>query len=222
MIINTGTTFAYKCSSCGTFQFNNISLFDLAIKKEIHFYCRCKGSSLVINRENPASYRITIPCIGCGLSHSYLLSAKEFIAQEIRVYNCPKTGMQQCFMGSDQAVRRRIDNLEKEFDDLITMFGYDNYFSNTQVMFDSLNIIHDIAERGNLFCECGNNDIELLLLSDKIYLRCNKCPGNKVIYASSNEHLKDNSLKKQILLLDEEHSSDIKVTEQLLIKRDGK
>ena len=50
-------------------------------------------------------------------------------------------------------------------------------------MLDSLNLIHDIAERGNLFCECGNDDIELLLLSDRIYLRCNLCPGNKIIYA---------------------------------------
>ena len=82
------------------------------------------------------------------------------------------------------------------------MFGYDSYFSNTQVMFDSLNIIHDIAAQGNLFCECGNDDIELLLFSDKIYLRCNKCPANKIIYASTNEHLRENLKLEQILLLD--------------------
>ncbi|MFZ5986668.1 MAG: hypothetical protein ACOYWZ_06015 [Bacillota bacterium] len=222
MIIDTSTTIAYKCSSCGTFQFINVSLFEMSYKKETCFNCRCNGSSLVLTKESPTSYRIAIPCIGCGTDHIYLLSRKELTTQEISVFNCPKTGIEQCFIGSDWDVRKRIDNLEKEFDELINMFGYDNYFNNTQVMFDSLNIIHDIAEKGNLFCECGNNDIELLLLSDKIYLRCKKCPGSKVIYASSNEHLKDNLLRKQILLLDEGQFIDIKGSEPLIRKRDGK
>ncbi|MDQ2085134.1 hypothetical protein RBH29_01615 [Herbivorax sp. ANBcel31] len=222
MIINTGTTFAYKCSSCGTFQFNNISLFEIPQKEEIVFTCRCKGSSLVIKKESPSTFRTVIPCMGCGTNHTYLMSVKEFIAQEIYIFNCPNTGMKQCFMGSDQIVREKIDNLEREYDELINMFGYDNYFNNTQVMFDSLNIIHDIAERGNLFCECGNDDIELLLLSDKIYLRCNLCPGNKIIYASSNEHLKVNLLIKKIMLLDEEQPVDLKPMEPFIIKRDGR
>ena len=210
MIIDTGITIAYKCSSCGTFQFSNVSLFELTYKEQTCFTCRCNGSALVINKESNGRYRITIPCIGCGVSHVYFLDRKQIMNDEISVFHCPKTGMQQCFIGSDWDVRKRIDSLEKEFDELINMFGYDNYFNNTQVMFDSLNIVHDIAEKGNLFCECGNNDIELLLLSDKIYLRCKKCPGSKVIYASSNEHLKENLLKKQILLLDDNHPLDIK------------
>jgi len=191
-------------------------------KKESSFTCRCNGSSLVIAKEGPADYRIVIPCIGCGTDHIYLFSRRELITGEISVLNCPKTGMQQCFIGSDEDVRKKIDSLEKEFDELIDTLGYDNYFANTQVMFDSLNIIHDIAEKGNLFCECGNNDIELLLLSDKIYLRCKKCPASKIIYASSNEHLKNNLQTRQILLMDEGQPLDIKTTEPRMKKRDGK
>ncbi len=222
MIIDTSTTIAFKCSSCGTFQFINVSLFDLTYKKEIWFNCRCNGSSLVIARENPMSYRIIIPCIGCGSDHIYLLGRKEFVSAEVSVLNCPKTGMQQCFIGNDRDVRRKIDNLEKEFDELIDMFGYDNYFINTQVMFDTVNIIHDIAEKGNLSCECGNNDIELILLCDKIYLRCKKCLANKTIFASSNEHLKNNLQLKQILLLNENEPSDTGTSQSLMKKRDRK
>ena len=210
MIINTGITLAYKCSSCGAFQFNNVSLFEIPQKEDIVFTCRCRESSLVIKKESPTIFKIVIPCIGCGINHVYLVSTKEFIAQEIYIFNCPNTGIEQCFMGSDQIVRKKIDNLEREYDELINRLGYDNYFVNTQVMLDSLNLIHDIAERGNLFCECGNDDIELLLLSDRIYLRCNLCPGNKIIYASSNEHLKVNLLRKEIMLLDEGQPIDIK------------
>lgn len=205
MIIDASTTIAYKCSSCGTFEFVNITLFELSFGREAVFNCRCNGSKLVISKENIDSYKISIPCIGCGISHVYILERKDFIKQDISIFYCPKTGIQQCFIGNDKEVRKKIDILEKEFDELINLFGYDSYFCNTQVMFDSLNIIHDIAAKGNLFCECGNEDIELLLLSDKIYLRCNKCPANKIIYASTNEHFRENLKLNQILLLDEGH-----------------
>jgi len=34
MIIDTSKTIAYKCSSCGAFQFINISLFECQAKKK--------------------------------------------------------------------------------------------------------------------------------------------------------------------------------------------
>ena len=111
-----------------------------------------------------------------------------------------ETGIQQCFIGKDYIVRRKIDNIEKELDELIDMFGYDSYFKNTRVMFDSLNRVHDIAEQGNLYCECGNEDIELRLLSDKIHLKCNKCHGSISILASTNEDLKKIQTIQSIML----------------------
>lgn len=219
MIIDASTTIAYKCSSCGTFEFVNITLFELSSGREAVYNCRCNGSTLVINKENADSYRIAIPCIGCGTDHTYILERKDFIKQDISIFYCPKTGIQQCFIGSDKDVRKKIDILEKEFDELINMFGYDSYFTNTQVMFDSLNIVHDIAAKGNLFCECGNDDIELLLLSDKIYLRCKKCPAIKIINASTNEHLRENLKLKQLLLLDEGQSMGNVPVESLIRKK---
>ncbi len=220
MIIDASTTIAYKCSSCGTFEFVNITLFELASVREAVYNCRCNGSMLVISKENSDSYKVAIPCIGCGNNHIYILERKDFIKQDISTFYCPKTGIPQCFIGNDKEVRKKIDILEKEFDDLINMFGYESYFTNTQVMFDSLNIVHDIAEKGNLFCECGNDDIELLLLSDKIYLRCKKCPACKILYASTNEHLRENLKVKHILLLDENPGLGNVPVESLVRKSD--
>ncbi len=220
MIIDASTTIAYKCSSCGTFEFINMTLFELSSVREAVYNCRCNGSMLVISKESADTYRIAIPCIGCGNNHIYILARKDFMKQDISTFYCPKTGIQQCFIGNDKDVRKKIDILEKEFDELINMFGYESYFTNTQVMFDSLNIIHDIAEKGNLFCECGNDDIELLLLSDKIYLRCKKCPARKILYASTNEHLRENLKVKHILLIDEGHGMGNLPVESLVRKSD--
>lgn len=200
MLIDTSVTIAYKCSSCGTFEFFNISLFTLLYKKESIFTCRCNKSSIMVARENYKHFRVRIPCMGCGSEHKFVFSRKDFLYKDVNVFYCPVTGLQQCFIGNDEKVRRRIDNLEKEFDELIDKFGYDNYFKNTQVMFDALNKIHDIAEQGNLDCECGSNGIELVLLSDRIHLKCKKCGRNRVVNAASNKDLKDILTKRTILL----------------------
>jgi hypothetical protein len=203
MLIDTVITIAYKCPLCGSFKFFNISLFVLQQKKEFHLKCRCKKSNLVVMENGSKAFEIRTPCIGCGYEHIYNLDRKEFLNKEISVFHCPSTGMQQCFVGRDEAVRKKVDSVERELDELMDMFGYDNYFDNTQVMFDSLNRIHDIAEQGNLYCECGSSDVELILLPNKICLKCNKCSGSRIIQAASNEDLKDILIRQQILLLKE-------------------
>lgn len=200
MLVDASMTIAYKCSSCGSFEFFNVSLFMLLYKKECRFTCRCNKSRAAIARDGSRDYKIMIPCIGCGNDHIFILGRREILYKAINIFYCPETGMEQCFIGKDKVVRKKIDNLEKELDELIDTFGYESYFANTRVMFDSLNKIHDIAEQGNLYCECGSNDIELILLSDKIHLKCRECSGNRIIYASSNEDLKEILTRKQILL----------------------
>jgi hypothetical protein len=116
------------------------------------------------------------------------------------VFNCPETGIQTCFIGRDEAVFNKVDDLEKEFDELMDTYGYESYFRNTRVMIDTLNRIHDIALCGNIICECGEADIDLVLLSDCILLRCGRCGGSKRIPAEKNSDLKDILAESQILI----------------------
>lgn len=198
MIIDTIKTIAYKCSSCGSFEFFNISLFSILHKKEKKYYCRCRKSCITVKRENDSGFLIKTPCMGCGNEHIYFIEKKDMYFKELNVLNCPETGFQQCFLGIDQTVRKKVDRLEAELDKLMDTLGYDNYFRNTQVMLDSLNKIHDIAASGCLFCECGNNNIELVLLSGSILLKCPRCGGGKLVKASSNEDLKELMQKSDI------------------------
>lgn len=196
-------------------------MFKLLYNKEYRFKCRCNNSSIRISIENFKDYKIKIGCIGCGNEHIYLVSRKEILNREINVFHCPETGIQQCFIGRDNDVRRKIDNLEKELDELIDKLGYDSYFKNTRVMIDSLNRVHDIAEQGNLLCECGNKDIELRLLSDKVHLKCNKCQGTLSILAASNEDLKKIE-NTQMILVNEYHDYNIPHTKKCYKEVDRK
>ena len=191
MLIDTSITIAYKCTSCGSFEFFNVSIFSLIYKKGCGLACRCRKSCVSIKQEGESNYLVKIPCIGCDNEHTYLITKKSILLGETIVLNCPETGMQICFIGRDEAVRMKVDNLEKEFDEMIDTYGYENYFRNTQVMFDSLNHIHDIALKGNLYCECGASEIDLVLLTDCILLRCGKCGADQKIQAAKNEDLRE-------------------------------
>lgn len=203
MLIDTSVTIAYKCTSCGSFEFFNISLFTLLHKNNYSLSCRCKKSWITIKQEGENNFLISIPCIGCGSEHTYLFTKKGILSGDPIAVNCPETGTQICFVGRDEAVRKKVDSLEEELDEMINMYGYESYFDNTQVMFDTLNCIHDIALKGNLQCECGNNEVELVLLSDCILLRCVKCGCSKKIPAATNKDLKDILMKNQILITEE-------------------
>lgn len=205
MLIDTSITIAYKCSSCGSIGFYNASLFKLLKDGENNFSCRCKKSELTVTG-NESGYLVKISCIGCGNYHIYSVDRKEIIKKGIVVLSCPETGLQLCFTGRDEPVRKKVDDLEKQLDQLIDMFGYESYFKNTQVMFDLLNKIHDIAEEGNLCCECGNNDIELVLLPESIILKCRRCMLEDRIEAATNKDLMEIMQKGSILLTQEDSS----------------
>ncbi len=200
MLIDTSITIAYKCVSCGSFDFFNISLFALLYRGNCVVPCRCKKSSITINQEGENSYFITFPCIGCGSEHAIHLVKKDIISGKPRSFNCPRTGMQICFIGRDDVVRKKVDGLEKELDEIIDKYGYESYFKNTQVMFDTLNYIHDIALKGNLGCQCGSRDPDLVLLYDSVLLKCSKCGCEKSIPAACNNDLKEIFLLDSLLI----------------------
>lgn len=200
MLVNTAVTIAYKCPACGSFEFISATLFSLAQGERGTFSCRC-GSSSVSFHTNGRELSIKVPCFGCGEEHEYVITRKELLHKNINTLYCPDTGLPQCFTGNDKCVRNRVDSLEKEFEELIDTFGYDNYFVNSRVMLDILNRIHDLASEGNLHCECGSSDIELNLFSDRIQLQCRKCSAGKIIKAATNSDLKEVLARHQIMLL---------------------
>jgi hypothetical protein len=203
MLIDASVTIAYKCTFCGSFRFINISLFTFLYKKSCSLPCDCKKSRIAIKREGENYYLFSIPCIGCGCEHTYLVKRKNILSGRTETVNCPATGMQICFIGKDEAVRKKIDSLEKEFDKLMDTYGYESYFRNTRVMLDTLNRLHDIAISGNLYCGCGSSDIELALFSDSVLLICCKCGGKKRIPAVKNDDLKEILTKNMIMITED-------------------
>lgn len=200
MLLNTCKTFVHKCASCGMFNFSNISIFNIHNCDDYEISCTCGNKSAAIRSKRNLAGIIYISCIDCATEHAYSFNVKALTNRELVECKCPRTKECIGLLGEDNEVRDRIDRLEEELDNLITRYGYESYFKNTQVMLQTLNKIHDIAEEGRLLCECGSSDVELILLSDMIYLKCRKCPGLRKIYAGSNNDLKSILKAENILL----------------------
>lgn len=200
MVIDNLSTVAYKCPVCGSIEFNYISIFDFSGKKGYTVSCSCnKGFVKIITKSNKKCM-ISMPCIACNGMHYYTLEFATLWTERISTFTCPNTGIELCFIGNDDVVRKSVDQYELQMDLLMNDIGYDDYFVNNTVMLDTIDRIHDIAEKGNLFCQCGNDDIDLQMYSDRVELVCQKCRTYEVIKASSNQDLKATLSKECIIL----------------------
>lgn len=200
MVVNTGFVVAFKCTQCGSFKFSDISYFRLRAKGLKKLKCRCGGSFAVAAPAGKNRILITVPCIGCGEMHEYLAGINDLNRAGEMTCRCRNSGIQHCFVGSDELVRSRVDLLENELERLMDELGYERYFTNSQVMFEAVNRLHDLAEQGKLCCRCGSNNIEIVLLEDKIYLKCRSCPGKSTILAANNKDLGKMLNNKAVLL----------------------
>ncbi len=200
MVLPTDFTVAYKCPCCGAFEFLSISVFKLNRTKTVRGCRRCKESLFETEARSDGSFRFDVPCISCGGRHVFFLDRKAVINGETAIFPCERTGMEIFFTGRDSKVRSLVDKLENELEKLISMFGYERYFKNSRIMLDTLNIIHDIAEKKKLYCACGSRGIELVLLPGEIRLQCRNCFLWESLKAATNEDLKATMQRKKICL----------------------
>ncbi|MGE4282134.1 MAG: hypothetical protein AB7G87_00275 [Clostridia bacterium] len=200
MILEWGSTIAYKCPVCGSIEFHNISLFDFSGKKEHTIECNCKRSFVKISIKKDGLCTLSVPCIACNVIHTYTVKFKELWLKRIMHFKCAKNKLELCYFGNDSAVRQAVDSYEMRMDKLMEDIGYDDNFANSAVMLRTIDKIHDVAERQNLFCQCGSQDIDLQILYDRVELMCNKCFTYEIIRACTNQDLKLTLQRNSIIL----------------------
>ncbi len=201
MIISTDFTVAYKCIACGAFDFISINLFGLLKQKYIKECCRC-GQAHAEFKYFDDKISVSVPCIACGTTHEYIINIQEIRRKKIIKFVCKNTGVEHCFVGNDYVVRQCVDSLEREMDSMMDTLGYESFFANSQVMLETINRIHDLAERRRLICQCGCREVGIHLHYKGVFLKCSKCFCYKYIPAASNLDLKITLSKKTIILND--------------------
>ncbi len=203
MVIRTVYSLALYCSRCGKIHVHDVSAFTVKNAQSRELVCSCGQVQATITGVGHGQYLLKIPCVVCEVNHIICLDSKQLWRKHIdkmqvqKIY-CPNETVELGFMGEREAVEQMIAGNQREFerllrektdDDIDSYDSYDENIENPQILFDVLNKIHDIAEKGHIYCLCGSVDIEAVVLPDCIELQCQHCGGRQAISAATDKDL---------------------------------
>jgi hypothetical protein len=189
MLINTVSTLALYCSRCGKIEMHDISRFTLKSSVGSELTCGCGQRLATVSGVGHDQYLLDIPCVVCETSHIVCVDVKDFWQGRVNKIYCAAANLELGFSGERRAIEQAIAVQQREFDSMVRDMTSEEYVDNPQVMFEVLNKVHDIAERGGVYCRCGGNIIEADVQPDSIELVCVHCNGRRVIAAKTEEDL---------------------------------
>lgn len=189
MLIDTVSTLALYCAHCGQIQMHDLSRFTLkdAVGRELA--CSCGQRQATVVGVGHGQYLLDIPCIICETSHIVCLNGKEFWRGKVNKLYCAATNLELGFSGGRTAIEQTVADQRREIDNIIHDAANDDYIENPQIMFEVLNRINDIAERGGVYCRCGGNIIRADVQPGYIELICVKCEARRAISAKAEADL---------------------------------
>jgi len=189
MIIATNTVVAMRCPMCGKYGTHSLSLFAFSGKQTVQIACSCGANKISIGTKNRKSFWLQVPCVLCETKHLLNYPFKQLWSSEVLTLRCTDTELDLGYIGPEDQVLPLISGMEEDLDTMMDELGYDDYFHNPTVMMEALNCLHDIAEDGYLYCQCGNYQIEVDILPDRLELQCKDCGSISVVYAETEEDL---------------------------------
>jgi len=189
MIINTGTVFALICPHCGRVNFHAVSFFAFSGRKCISFDCDCEKNTVIISRAKKKKFVLQTGCGMCETEHTYSFKYKEFFSPEVMPLLCLETGLEIGFIGPKDQVVARANRHDYTFGGAVEAGGFEVFFDNPDIMLQVLEYLNRISEKGSLVCKCGNNNIDLDILPDRLEMICQDCGNKGVVFAKSKEDL---------------------------------
>ncbi len=189
MIIPTSTVLAIRCPRCGKLEFHTISLFSFSGSRTLEVKCFCGATLLTAQKRNNGFYRLLLPCAICDYKHMRQISGTQLWSGQLITLYCQESGMELAHIGSAERVHKAVQSYDDELDLLIRQFEDDDYFNNSAIMYEVINRLHDIAEKNGLYCQCGNDEIEVEIFPDRLELYCKDCNSVSIVYAETEEDL---------------------------------
>lgn len=191
MVIPTDTILAMRCPECGKLEYKELSRFQFSGAGSVSVYCSCGAAKLIVSTKNHRDYWVQVPCVVCETKHLRSIPGKLLWSKgEVQYLLCQETGLELGYLGPEEKVKNLTGSYEEELEVLTSEFGDDDYFHNSEVMYEVLNRLHDIAETDALYCQCGNRNVEVDIFPDRLELHCRECDSVNIIYAENDEDLK--------------------------------
>lgn len=189
MLIPAITYLTIRCPSCGRLQGKMLSFFACGVGKEAQVNCSCRAPLLTYGTRDGKSFWLHLHCVMCEGQHLLHVPRNHLFSTSVTPLFCETTGLEVGFVGPKERVKEATRWQERSLRELVQDLGFGDYFSNPEVMYRVLHYLHQLALSGNLYCHCGNTDIEVEIFPDHLELHCPECEASGKVMAESKEDL---------------------------------
>lgn len=172
MVILTATNVAMRCTKCSAVNVSQVSLFALSPHRPSLAHCRCGVRLFSLNRTG-ADLCLSIRCPRCAEYHEFSYAARSFCRESWLEVTCPDGGHPLAIVG--QVAQGKAVAALPEVPRAPGADMADDCFHDPEIMYQTLNHIHDLAGSGRVSCRCGSSSAEVEIFPDRVILRCASC-----------------------------------------------
>jgi DNA-directed RNA polymerase subunit RPC12/RpoP len=159
-----------------------ISRFELDNGKTLTIRCSCGAEPLRLCLKKRHLYADCFcPC--CEEYHNYIFRLQGLKAEPPFILGCEEMDIRLACIGARECVREAMD----EESALILDYAEElrDYFVKPTIIGRSLLCLNKLlVARACLCIDCGREDMDILILSDRLVIACPHCGRSAVIYAS--------------------------------------
>ena len=202
MIFKHEATLAWRCPICGELELNPFNIFNFSGKDKLEIKCDCGFVKLIIKTNNYKKYCLEYICVICEQKHQILFKYDKMWSEEVKKIKCMDNNIEFGYLGPYDEVEKLAREEEEYLDLMLNNLEFDDYFVNPEIMLSILNLLHDIAEKKGLVCQCGNHNIDIEMLPREVRLICKTCDGTTRINAINKEDLEILKKIKKIEILE--------------------
>ena len=179
---------AYRCPECGTAVLGLVGKFALKANL-LRLKCSCENSeALDITVASDKKLRLSVPCLFCKQNHSFTVSESLFFDRDKFLLNCPYSGMDIAFIGTEDEITGELERTKTEIERLMASLGaeelsdiqpedmHEDEILPDPAVYDTLKfLVRDLEDEGKVICPCGEGSYELRFCEGGVQVYCEKC-----------------------------------------------
>ena len=179
---------AYRCASCGSAVIGTVGKFALSADM-LRLKCGCDEPSILdIHITRDEKIKLSVPCLLCGESHTFVVSENILLERELSKLSCPYSGVDIAFIGDKETVDPELERTAKEISAIMAGLEAEDVsdlqpkeMSEDEVLpdpsvYDTIRfVLKDLEAEGNVKCPCGKGGYDLRFSDEGIQAYCESC-----------------------------------------------
>lgn len=189
MLIKAINSVGLYCQNCGRMHIYDIPYF--AGEQKHGLFCpHCGQRTAVISYETRTLLRLSLNCSICGHRHSSVYQKRLLPKMQITRIYCHRDNFELGYIGKRRSIEAVLAASQAAFEELHPGEGID-VINRQRQMLDTVNVIHDMASLGQLFCACGGSHVEVDIQGSRILLECRRCGRVAVVNTADSDVVDD-------------------------------